>query len=321
MSQCSSSCPILQISIKMHRKTFCAKSPPSVQHLSSMKPWLYILLIMIYPLLLDINVNVLSVLQWLLTDRVTILLFSDDVLTFSVIMIHPVLLAGLAALYLPALGRRGFKCSPGNSKSICLPETYSKFELPNTEKTNKIGISIDIDEVLRINDGTYSITFSTYFNVEWNERRLNVGPEFGASLRWGLRSFHLNTETIVMFQALQLHWTCNGPHELRVHQRPLDAQHLHLQPEDLQGDRRAVQAGWPVDWHREECSLQSGDSHHFHLSNEVRQVPPGYSDLQVQCWFLLLRQLQNALHYESLWLLFKGDKQHSAGLRYKWVVS
>ena len=112
---------------------------------------------------------------------VTLLLFSEQ----NYVMINPVLLAGLAALYLPALGRRGFKCSPGNSKSICLPDTYSKFELPNTEKTNKIDISIDIDEVLRINDGTYSITFSTYFNVEWNERRLNVGPEFGASLRWG----------------------------------------------------------------------------------------------------------------------------------------
>ena len=82
-----------------------------------------------------------------------------------------------------SLGKRGFTCKDGVHKSICLPENYSKFELPFTEKTNQIGISIDIDDVLRINDGTYSITFSTYFNVEWNERRLNVGPEFGASLR------------------------------------------------------------------------------------------------------------------------------------------
>ena len=80
-------------------------------------------------------------------------------------------------------GKRGFTCKEGVHKSICLPENYSKFELPFTEKTNQIAISIDIDDVLRINDGTYSITFSTYFNVEWNERRLNVGPEFGASLR------------------------------------------------------------------------------------------------------------------------------------------
>ena len=55
--------------------------------------------------------------------------------------------------------------------------------LPNTEKTNKIGISIDIDEVLRINDKDYTINFSTFFNVEWREKRLSMFPDFGASLR------------------------------------------------------------------------------------------------------------------------------------------
>jgi len=79
--------------------------------------------------------------------------------------------------------KRGFTCKDGVHKSICLPENYSKFELPFTEVTNKIGISIDIDDVLRINDGTYSITFSTYFNVESNERRLSVQPDFGSTLR------------------------------------------------------------------------------------------------------------------------------------------
>ena len=95
----------------------------------------------------------------------------------------PVLLVLLTAGRLPSDARRGFKCSAGNSKSICLPNDYSKFELPYIDQVNNIGISIDIDEVLRINDATYSITFSTYFNVEWKERRLNVTPEFGASLR------------------------------------------------------------------------------------------------------------------------------------------
>ena len=79
-------------------------------------------------------------------------------------------------------GKRGFTCKEGVHKSICLPENYSKFELPFTEKPNQIGISIDIDDVLSINDGTYGITLSAYFNVQWNERRLNVQPDFGASL-------------------------------------------------------------------------------------------------------------------------------------------
>ena len=73
---------------------------------------------------------------------------------------------------------------------------------------NKIYISIDIDEVffyitfldhffgllpyyplfhshlkvLRINDKDYSITFATYFNVEWYERRLKVAKELEVSV-------------------------------------------------------------------------------------------------------------------------------------------
>ena len=95
----------------------------------------------------------------------------------------------------PAQGKGGFKCSAGNlqhwsrtvidfqfqqsgiSKNICLLDNYSKFELPITEGVNKIYVSIDIDEVLRINDKDYSITFATYFNVEWTEHRLFVDPE------------------------------------------------------------------------------------------------------------------------------------------------
>jgi len=94
-----------------------------------------------------------------------------------------VFLVYLTIFVSPLLGKRGFTCKEDVHKSICLPENYSKFELPFTEKTNRIVISIDIDDVLRINDGTYSITFSTYFNVEWNERRLSIQPDFGASLR------------------------------------------------------------------------------------------------------------------------------------------
>jgi hypothetical protein len=69
----------------------------------------------------------------------------------------------------------GFQCTEGSSKSICLPDTYSKFDLPDTEKSNQIGVSIDIEEVHSINDKESSITFSTYFNVEWKEKRLELG--------------------------------------------------------------------------------------------------------------------------------------------------
>ena len=41
-------------------------------------------------------------------------------------------------------------------------------------------IAIDIIEVLRINDKDYSITFACYFNVYWEEKRIRLGPTFGA---------------------------------------------------------------------------------------------------------------------------------------------
>ena len=92
--------------------------------------------------------------------------------------------------------------------SKTISDNYSKFELPLPEDVNKIYISIDIDEVffyitfldhffgllpyyplfhshlkvLRINDKDYSITFATYFNVEWYEHRLKVAKELEVSV-------------------------------------------------------------------------------------------------------------------------------------------
>merc|ERR1719233_2540204 len=81
----------------------------------------------------------------------------------------------------PVLAGRGASCSEEFTQSICIPENYRKSELPLTEEPNKIGISIDIDEVLRIDDDTKTITFSTYFNAGWNERRLKLQSDFGSS--------------------------------------------------------------------------------------------------------------------------------------------
>jgi len=80
-------------------------------------------------------------------------------------------------------GDSGFKCSDDISKSLCLPDNYVKFELPHKDQTNKIGISMDIDEVMQINDEDHSITISMYLNVDWQEPRLKMLPSFGASSR------------------------------------------------------------------------------------------------------------------------------------------
>lgn len=79
--------------------------------------------------------------------------------------------------------KRGVKskehmCADAPNKNLCLPKSYSKFELPFTESVNVVEIGIDIIDVLRINDKEYSVTFSSYFNVLWQEPRLHISERF-----------------------------------------------------------------------------------------------------------------------------------------------
>lgn len=48
--------------------------------------------------------------------------------------------------------RRSGGCEHAPNKNLCLPKTYSKFELPDTDGVNVVEIGIDISDVLRIND-------------------------------------------------------------------------------------------------------------------------------------------------------------------------
>ena len=58
-----------------------------------------------------------------------------------------------------------------------------KFQLLYLDQTNMVWVSMDIDEIMQINDADYSITISMYFNIEWQEPRLKMLPSFGASRR------------------------------------------------------------------------------------------------------------------------------------------
>ena len=78
----------------------------------------------------------------------------------------------------------GGVCS-GGAASLCLPEDYSKFELPRKDAQNRVAMSLDIEEVREVNDRDYSITFGTYFNVEWRDERINLSPDFGADKEAG----------------------------------------------------------------------------------------------------------------------------------------
>ena len=97
-------------------------------------------------------------------------------------MLLTLLLAGAQATLLPPVGA---VCTGGPAASLCLPEDYSKFGLPETDAQNRVGVSIDIEEVREVNDRDYSITFGAYFNVEWKEGRLNLLPDFGAPHKAG----------------------------------------------------------------------------------------------------------------------------------------
>ena len=44
------------------------------------------------------------------------------------------------------------ECAHSQNKMLCLPENYSKFELPYVNSVNMVEIGIDISDVLRIND-------------------------------------------------------------------------------------------------------------------------------------------------------------------------
>ena len=68
------------------------------------------------------------------------------------------------------------------SEDVCLPSNYSKFKLP--AEVNKVSMSFDLEEISQIDDWSSSITFSMYFNVEWQEPRLILGPQFGTKKGW-----------------------------------------------------------------------------------------------------------------------------------------
>ena len=56
--------------------------------------------------------------------------------------------------------RKEHTCDDSPNKNLCLPKSYSKFELPFTDSVNAVEIGIDIIDVLRINDKVSK--FSTY---------------------------------------------------------------------------------------------------------------------------------------------------------------
>ena len=68
------------------------------------------------------------------------------------------------------------KCHAMCSGNICIPENYNHLVLPPTnESTNEVlyvRIDFDIIDFLKIDDKDFSVTFSTYLGVYWEDPRL-----------------------------------------------------------------------------------------------------------------------------------------------------
>ena len=87
--------------------------------------------------------------------------------------------------------RKEHTCVESPNKNLCLPKSYSKFELPFTDSVNAVEIGIDIIDVLRINDkvskfSTYICMICTYYNkpnclVRLGEVRFNKSAQSSLS--------------------------------------------------------------------------------------------------------------------------------------------
>lgn len=65
-------------------------------------------------------------------------------------------------------------CSQSSqSKSICVPDDYVKFELPPDSPTF-VSIGVDIKDIPKVSDKDFSVTLNAYFIVKWKDSRIIV---------------------------------------------------------------------------------------------------------------------------------------------------
>ena len=65
-------------------------------------------------------------------------------------------------------------CAKGNS--ICIPQDYSRFDLPNETQT-VVHVGIDIKDIPKIDDKDFSVTLNAFFVVRWKDERLVIDQE------------------------------------------------------------------------------------------------------------------------------------------------
>ena len=55
---------------------------------------------------------------------------------------------------------------------ICLPENYQKYDLPLQDEPVNVFIEVHIKDIPKVSDKDFSITLDAYFNVKWQDERL-----------------------------------------------------------------------------------------------------------------------------------------------------
>ena len=71
---------------------------------------------------------------------------------------------------------RGQKIEPricAKGESICIPNDYSKFDLPNETQT-EVHIGIDIKDIPKIADKDFCVTLNAFFVVQWKDTRFEI---------------------------------------------------------------------------------------------------------------------------------------------------
>ncbi|TRY78448.1 hypothetical protein TCAL_14393 [Tigriopus californicus] len=80
-----------------------------------------------------------------------------------------------ASIPIPAVVEITQKCVSG----FCLPLEYQKLETPFSDTFNTVKVTVEIMDVLQVNDKEFSVTLTMYFSVQWEEPRITTNNTVG----------------------------------------------------------------------------------------------------------------------------------------------
>ena len=82
----------------------------------------------------------------------------------------------MTSLLVAPTGTQKTICAKGGKQTICLPEDYQKYDLPETNEPTVVVVGVDIKDIPKVEDKDFSITINAYFMVKWRDTRLELHP-------------------------------------------------------------------------------------------------------------------------------------------------